>query len=227
MKRHMKALATPNSWTLLKKENTFTLRPLPGAHPFERGMTIALVLKTLGFAQTTKEVKHILNQGSVLVDGRPIKDVHTIVGFMDVLELKEAKKHIRLSLSKKGKLTFLDIKAAEADKKLSKIIGKSVIKGGKIQLNLSDGRNVLVDAGNYAVGDSVVIQVPSQKITDHIALAKGMTVFLLGGRHTGDVGIVDEVKGDHLWFAANKKKLETLKKFAFIVGKDKPLITIQ
>lgn len=226
MKRHLKSLAAPKSWTLLRKENKYVAKPV-SSHPQARALPISLLLKQMGFADTVREVKKILNEKDVLVDGKAVMDRHFGVGFMDVIQIKKAKKNLRVSIDSKGRLTFIDIPDAETGRKVCKINGKRVVRGNKIQLNLSDGRNVLMDKGDYSVGDSVVVQVPEQKILEHFKLAKGASIYLMSGRHTAVLGVVDDIQGNRLWFKADGEKLETLKRFAFVVGKEKPVVKIR
>jgi len=221
--RHLKSYAAPKSWTLLRKIRKWVLKPLPGAHPLDKALPIGVLLKQVGVADTTKEARKIINQRAVLVDGIPVKDVHFATGFMDGITIKPDI-ILRGTLDEKGRLKFVPV--PEVSKKISKIIGKTSAKGGKVQLNLSDGRNVLVDKGSHKTGDSLLFDVPSQKIVDTIPLDKGVTVFLVGGKHTGTVGIVAEIQKERIWITKDKEKLETLKKFAFVIGKDKPLLKL-
>ena len=70
IKRHFKRLAKPKSWNILKKQGKFIIRPKPGAHSFENGLAITLVLRDLlKYAQTTKEAKKILINKIVMIDG--------------------------------------------------------------------------------------------------------------------------------------------------------------
>lgn len=223
MKGHLKSQAAPNSWTFLRKVNRFTTRPSPGAHPLQRSLPVNLLLKKLGFAKTTKEAKKIVNDRAVLVDGKPVKDYRRSVGFMDIIHVKPST-NLRCSVDKKGKLVFVECK--DPKKKVCRVTGKKVVSKGKTQLSLLGGRSVLLDKSEHKVGDSVVLDVPSQKISDHLKLAKGQTVFLLGGRHMGNMASVVSVDGDKVLCKGDKVEFETLKKFTFVVGKDKPVVQL-
>lgn len=225
MSRHLKALAAPKSWTLLRKVTKWLIRPLPGAHPFQRAMPIGLLLKQLGCAQNSNETKKIINQKSVLIDQKLVKDRHYSTGFMDTIQIKPDIK-VRCTLDEKGRMKFIEIPESELNKKICRIIGKQTVKGGKIQLTLSDGRNLILDKKEYAVGDSLEIEVPSQKVITHFKLEKGNTAFLTAGKHTAKIGKIEEIKGNRIWCIHGKEKIETLKQFAFVVGKDKPAVKI-
>jgi len=225
MSRHLKAYNAPKSWTIPRKTTKWVIRPAAGAQPLEGALPIALLLKQTGCAQTSRETRKILNDKAVTVDGKVVKDGHFGVGFMDSIHIKP-NIHLRGTLDAKGRLQFIPVPEAELSKKICKITGKHVLKGGKIQLNLSHSRNILAEKDTYATGDSLLIELPSQKIAGHFPLAKGSTVFLTSGKHTGLVGTVDDIQGARIWCTQGKEKIETLKKFAFVIGKDKPAVKL-
>lgn len=225
MSRHLKTLASPKSWTLLRKVTKWLIRPLPGAHTFDKSIAIGLLLKQLGCARTSNETKKIINQKLVFVDQKLVKDRHYSTGFMDTIQIKPEIK-VRCTLDEKGRLKFIDIPESELNKKICKITARRTVKDGKIQINLSDGRNILSDNKEYKVGDSLQIELPSQKISAHYSLEKGNTVFLTGGKHTATIGKIEDVQGERIWCTTGKEKIETLKKFAIVVGKDKPAVKL-
>ena len=56
-KRHLKRLPAPRHWPIKRKEGKFTTRVIPGPHPKEHSLTIALILREiLGYADTMREV---------------------------------------------------------------------------------------------------------------------------------------------------------------------------
>ena len=85
---HLKRLAMPRSWPLPRKTNIWVTRARSGAHALERCMPINVVLRdVLGVARSTREVRRILHEGLVKVDGRVVKDNKRGVGLMDVLSV--------------------------------------------------------------------------------------------------------------------------------------------
>ncbi|HLC32803.1 MAG TPA: 30S ribosomal protein S4e [Candidatus Nanoarchaeia archaeon] len=225
MSRHLKAYAVPKSWTLLKKVNKWTARPLPGAHPFEFAMPVSLLLRQLGFAKTLREIKKIVNDKAIMVDGKIVTDHHHSIGFMDVVHIKP-KTNLRGSFDRKGRLVFHEIAASETKHKACKVTGKRMVPGGKVQLSLLDGRNLIVQKESFAIGDTVILEVPSQKIIEHLPLAKGHAVFLIGGRHKGNLMKIESVEGNSVRCSNGKDQIDTLKEFVVVVGKDKPLVKV-
>lgn len=226
VEKHLSRMAMPKSWNLVRKSTKWVTRPNPGAHPMSMGIPLNIVLREmLGYAKTAIEVKRLLNTLEWLVDGKRRKDPKFIVGIMDIITVPKINKHYRMVLNKKGKLMTIEISESEAKIKPCKIKGKSQLKG-KIHLNLYDGRNILVEKGEFKVGDTVLIEVPSQKIKDTIKLEKGNLIYLTGGKYIGDIGTVEDIKEDKIMFKIGNESVETSKRYAFVIGKEKPIVMI-
>jgi len=228
VKRHLKRLTAPKSWKIKRKGITFVTRPNPGMHSKKNSTSINVVLRDmLNYAKTTRDVKVILSKGDILVDGKQIKDHRFAVGLMDLIETPKTKECFRVLLDKKGKISIIKIKQEERKIKLCKIVGKTIIKKEKIQLNLNDGKNIIIDKNNYNTGDTLVIEVPEQKIKEHLKFEKGVCVYLSGGNHKGESGIIEEIKDILIKVKPESGEVfETSKKFAFVIGKEKPIITL-
>ena len=163
----------------------------------------------------------------MLVDGKRRYDIKFMIGLMDVLAIPKLKENYRMLINTKNRLYLRQIDEKEASFKPCKLVNKIMLGKDKMQLHLSDGRNILVKKNDYKTGDTLVLELPSQKILDHIKLEKGCTILLYKGKHVGLIGQVDEVKGSTIHFTANKGKYETNKSYAFVIGKEKPLIKIK
>jgi len=195
-------------------------------------MPINLILKELlEITKTTRETKKILNQKEVLVNKKPVSDRKYPVSLMDVIEIPKINKYFRVLFNTKGKLMIHPIDKKEADLKLSKIINKTLLKKNKIQINLDDGRNLLVDKDTYNTGDTLVFNLSTKKI-DVLKLEKGSLIYLSSGKNVGKTGTFETIKEtqgsqkDKVIFKIGKDKLESLKEYAFVIGKDKPIISI-
>ena len=189
---HMKRLAMPRSWPLTRKTDVWISRPRPSGHPIERSMAIGVILRdVLGVAQSMREAKRALATRKIKVDGRIVTDMRRGVGIMDVLSIGDD--HYRCILDGNGKLRYNSISAKEADQKICRIDGKTTIKGGVTQLNLHDGRNILIDKPNkYNTRDSLVIDVNSQKVKSHLKFENGANCYLIGGSHIGSIATMNE-----------------------------------
>lgn len=228
VKNHLKRIACPRTWHVKRKGTTFITRPKPGAHPLQLAVSLSVFMRTMGkVAKSAKEAKKILHDKDVLVDGKRRKDPKLPVGLMDVISFPAANEHFLVLMDGKGRLKERPLQAADTKAKISRIESKSKIKGGKTQLNMSDGRNILVEKDTFKTGATLQLELPSQKILNNIDLEKDVLIFLIGGKHAGYSGVLREIKGNMIVFEdSNKQMIATAKKYAFVIGKDKPLIPL-
>ncbi|PIN86492.1 30S ribosomal protein S4e [Candidatus Woesearchaeota archaeon CG10_big_fil_rev_8_21_14_0_10_44_13] len=226
-KSHLKRLAAPRTWAIARKDNVYIARPNPGAHKMLFGISLSTAMTDMiNCAQTNREVKSILHHKEILVDGVRRKDEKFMVGLMDTISIKEIGEYYRVILSRKGKLTIVKIEQKEALIKPSRIINKTLLKKGLMQLNLIDGRNMIVKDGKYNVGDTLMLSLPKQDIKEQLKLEKGMCAYLIGGKHMGEVGMIESIEGSKIRLKSGKTAYETAKSYAFVVGREKPSITL-
>jgi small subunit ribosomal protein S4e len=226
VEKHLARLAAPKTWQLKRKGVKWIKRPLPGAHAMDRSISLNLVFRhLLNYARTNKEVKRILNNQEIFVDGIRRKNPKSAIGIMDVLSIPKIGQYFRVLLTTKGKIKLLPISENEANIKLCRIKNKTPVKK-KIQLNLGDGRNIIAEKDEFKTRDTVVIEVPSQKIKESLKLEKGNLVYLTKGKHVGEIGVVEEIKKGKLIYKRDKKTFETDINFAFVVGKKSPIILL-
>lgn len=226
-KNHTKRISAPRTWDTDRKTAKFVTKQSPGPHSKELSYPLDVLLKEIiGYAETTKESKKLLNLNEVKIDGKRRRDFRFPVGIFDTIQFSDTGKNFRVMINSKGKLGLAEIGKEEAAIKPCKIIGKTMI-GGKIQLNLYDGKNILSNDNAYKVGDTVILDMPQQKISKHIRLDKKAFIFLTGGKHTGETGTVEDISGDKIIYKdSNNNLIETSKKYAFVIGDSKPLITL-
>ena len=227
-KNHMMRLAAPKTWPIKRRGSTFITKQNAGPHSLELSIPLDILLKEmLGVAKNTREAKKLLNSNDVSIDCRQRRDKRFPVGIFDTLQFSNSNEYFRVSLSKKGKISLVRIKKEESSIKPAKIVGKKMIKG-KMQLNLYDGKNILVSSNSYKVGDTLLISLPEQKIIKHLKFDKNSAIFLTGGKHIGETGTVDDIIQNKIIYKDSQGGLvETSKKYAFVVGDTKPLVTLE
>lgn len=226
-KTHLKSIVAPKTWVLHRKENKFVTKPCAGPHSLKFSLPLSFLLKGTGFASTTREAKKILNTKIVLADGRRIKNSKFPVGLMDTVSIKDVASFFRIVLDEKGRLRVLPIKESETALKLCRVNNKTVIKNNKLQLNLFDGKNILTEKKDIRTGDSVLLELPGQKIKNVLRFEKGMYALLIGGSHMGGFGVIEDIQGRVVTMISDKTKFNTRKEFVFVVGKDKEVIQLK
>ncbi len=225
MSHHLKRLAAPRTWTIARKTNVYTTKPRAGPHAVDRALPLSTVLRDyLGVAVTAREARRAIGRGDIHVDNRIVKDPKFPVGFMDVVSIPKLEKAWRTILDDKARVRFAEVSLKDAAWKMAQIDSKTTIKGGRTQLNLHDGRNLIVKKDDYKTGDVLKLDLPSQKILGHFPLAEGKEVFVTGGQHAGETGPITsmEVTRSHkpnlVHLKGTKGEFTTIKPYAFPFG---------
>jgi len=237
-KKHLKRLPAPRHWPIKRKHGKFTTRVIPGPHPKEQCLTLAILLReVLGHAENMYEVKVILSSGQVFVDGRPRKDPRYPVGMMDVIEIRSSEERYRLVPKRRGGLRLVPIDEKELGFKLARIERKQMISGGKVQLSLHDGRNLILPDGSkpsdFKTLDTLMISLPDQGLMESIPLEPNTHAIVTRGRNVGMDGKVIGVEkriGAHASTVtledSEGTRFQTALDYVFVLGKTKPTISL-
>jgi small subunit ribosomal protein S4e len=221
----------PRSWPLPRKTTVWVQKPDPCGHSIEKCMPMGMILRdVLGVAHNRREAKKILHSRQIMVDGKIETAIGRGVGLMDVLTVGE--NNFRCILDINGKLRYRPISKKQASTKTCRVMGKTTISGGKTQLHLYDGRNLLFDSNpEYKSGDSVVISLPEQEIIVHHKFEQGALAYLTGGSHIGETATVNsrEIKRSSKANEVSFDDFGTISDYVFILGnsKDIPLEVVE
>ena len=230
MSDHMKRLAAPRSWPLKRKVSVFITKQNAGAHSLEDSMAAVTVLRDMIEAcDTAREAKRIIGNREMFVNGKAVKDPTAPVGFMDAVSIPKMDLYYRMFITNKGKLTLVPISKDEAAWGIYKIEDKTVVKDGKFQLNLSGGKNIVMDKNDYKCGDSLKVQYEGQKILECYPFAAGSAVLIKDGAQSGKIKTVKEVKvirSSAPNVVVFSDDTETIVDNCYIIGADKPALTV-
>lgn len=243
--RHLKRIAAPKYWPILRKASKWTFHPMPGPHPKNACLPLAIVLRDiLKVANSKRELKYILNNNEIKVDGRIRKDLNFPVGLMDVIEIPKIEKYYRIIPFEKRGLLPHEIDSNEKDFKLCKIINKTMLKGNILQLNLHDGRNILIKPTesdeeeevlkpeDFKTKDTLKISIPNQEILDHFEFQENKIGLVTSGRFIGKIGKISEIFvrfGPNASIATMEElgePFQTLLDYIFVIGRTKPEISL-
>ena len=226
---HQKRLSAPTSWSIARKTHVWITRPSSGPHSKDKCVPLLIALRDiLKLGNNTREVKHILNEGKILVDGVIRKDHRFPIGIFDIVSIPATKRHYRVLLDPKGRFILHPTK--HSDIKLCKIKNKTTIKGGAVQLNLHDGSNIIA-SNDYKPGDSVLLKLPQREITKHLECKPGNLAMVIGGKHSGEIGSIKEskqVRGSqpNMVTVRGEKEFEVIEDYIFVIGTKKPEIDL-
>jgi len=242
-KKHLKRKPAPKFWPIHRKEFVWTVKPKPGPHPTFSCLPLALIIRdVLGFAKTRSEAKAMISQEKIKVDGKVQRDELFPAGLMDVISIPDAGKAYRILPSEKG-LTLHPIEKEEAGFKLCRIESKTVLPGGHVQLNLHDGRNVMIRVKDpkkpeedvYHLLDTLKMSVPDQEIIGHTKLAEGASAIIIGGKNASRHGKIVAIEGRQAQKHRNQlvtiedtngKRFQTTLDFVFVIGDTEPCISL-
>jgi small subunit ribosomal protein S4e len=193
MTNHQKRLSVPKSWPVERKTETFTAKAGAGPHG-ESGVPLVVVLRdVLGYVDDASEAQYAINEDGVLVNGDSVGDVNRPIGMFDILAFPERDEYYRVFPDEGGRLGLTPVDADAAGSKLSKVTDKSTVSGGRTQLNLHDGANVLVEEDEYSGNDSIVIDNETKDVVAHFEYEEGALVTAVAGQHAGEIGAIDEI----------------------------------
>ena len=232
MSKHLKRLNAPRVLKLHRKINKWTIKPSPGTHKTNKSISLGIIVRDyLKLCDNLKEARKLIVNDEILIDNCIIKNYKFPCGFMDVLSIPKIKKNYRILYDKSGKLTLIPINIKESEWKLCRIEGKTIIKGKKTQLNLHDGKNILVKKDEYKTGDVLKIQFKDNKIIDTFPLSKGNISMIVGGSHVGEIAniqdlIIIQSSKSNIAKMKGKTEFSTLHEYVFPIGKNNAVISI-
>jgi small subunit ribosomal protein S4e len=196
---HVKKSMMPKSWPVPRKGKRKRFIAIP-SHGLNDGISLLFLLRdVLKIAATRKEARYMTLNGIVKINNKVKHNENFPVNVLDVLclENKETVLYYKLEIIK-SKFSLIEIDKKDANSKIIKIVGKKILVGGDVQMNLQDGQNV-VSKDKFRVGDSVLMNTKEGKIEKVLGLKKGARIEILNGKHAGEkgeiVGFEDLVRG--------------------------------
>jgi small subunit ribosomal protein S4e len=233
-RKHLKRLNAPRHWMLDKLGGVFAPRPSTGPHKLRECLPLVVFLRNrLKYALTYDEVKKIVNQRLVKVDGKVRTDKCYPAGFMDVITIEKTAENFRLIYDVKGRFTIHRISKEEAQYKLCKVRKLLVGPKGVPFIITHDGRTIRYPDPLVKVNDTVQVDIATGKIKDFIKFDTGNICMITGGHNLGRVGIITNrerhpgsfdivhVKDTH------NNTFATRLNYVFVIGKgNKPYVSL-
>ncbi|TKJ23765.1 MAG: 30S ribosomal protein S4e [Promethearchaeota archaeon Loki_b31] len=239
--RALKRLNTPKFLQIKRKHGKFFMKPSSGPHPIRFCLPLLHIVRDLlKIVDNHREAKKLIGLGNFKVDGRVVKDTTYPVGLMDVLSIEKTNTHYRVLPDSHHGLILHEIPEAESTFKLCRITQKTTLKGGNIQLNLHDGRNIFIsikDPKNpkedvYRRMDVLKITIPDQQIIKNLKFKEGHLAIIMSGKNIGQVGKIITIlkrfgpKASTVSIQHDDSHTETLYEYTFIIGEDQSEISM-
>jgi len=190
-RKHLKRINAPKHWMLDKLGGVFAPRPSCGPHKLRECLPLVIFLRNrLKYALTYDEVKKIVNQRLIKVDGKVRTDKTYPAGFMDVISIDKTNEHFRLIYDVKGRFTVHRINVEEAKYKLCKVKKMLVGLKGVPCVVTTDGRTIRYPDPAIKLNDTMRVNIATNKIEDYIKFDSGNVCMITGGHNLGRVGVV-------------------------------------
>ncbi|MFX1325476.1 MAG: 30S ribosomal protein S4e [Promethearchaeota archaeon] len=237
----LKRLNTPSFLQIERKHGKFFIKPSPGPHPSRFSLPLLHIVRDLlSIVDKYREAKKLIGLGYFKVDGKIVRDTGYPIGLMDVLTIDKMNKHYRILPDSHHGLILHEITEAESSFKLCRINNKTSLKGGNIQLNLHDGRNILIKITDprspkedvYKRMDVLKISIPEQEIMKVLNFKTNSLAIIMSGKNIGQVGKITNIlkrfgpKASTVSIEHNGTHTETLYDYTFIIGEDQSEIDI-
>jgi small subunit ribosomal protein S4e len=185
---HLRRENAPKRWPIKRKGSAYVVKM------DSNGLPVLIALRdVLKIANKRSEIKKAIHKKEILICGKIVNNEKKSIKLLDTLTINPLNKNYRMILTKQGKFNFQEIKENEKDYKIEKIINKKILKGKKIQLNLSDGRNFLSDM-KCNVNDSVLINLKNNKIEKCLPMKEGAKVLIISGKHIGEQAVIKKIE---------------------------------
>ena len=211
-----KRISAPKTYNIKRKQGKWVISANPGPHSKKTSIPVGVLLRDLlGITRNLKETKKVLSEGKVLVDGKVRKTPKYPIGCMDVVEIPLLKKAYRLIYDNNGRLMPAETK--EKGQKVVKIKSK-IVKGKKFQYTTDDGRTIITDK-SYKIGDSLLIELPSQKVMKHLPFGEGALSYIVSGKHVGKVAKIKAIENNQVVLDIEGKEERTIKDYVCIIPK--------
>ncbi|NLI74247.1 MAG: 30S ribosomal protein S4e [Euryarchaeota archaeon] len=230
MSNEINRLTAPRSWPIRRKAHQWITKPSPGAHSIDNSVPVTVVVRDLlKICNTAAEVKRIVSNRDMLVDGKIVRDTRKGIGLMDVVSFPKNNSYYRMMVNTRGKFSLVPISEEKSSWKLCRIDNKTIVSGGRTQLNLHDGRNIITDSNEYNTGDVLKIEIPSQNILEVYKMEQGNLALITSGSNVGKVEAIDEIifrrsSSDNIVNFENGSS--TTKSNVFVIGNKVPEIEL-
>jgi len=213
---------------LKRKEHIWTFNQNAGTHKKETGAAFGSIIRdVLKFADNTREIKYILNNKTILVNGKRVKDHHFNVGLFDVIEFKDVEKKFRIVLTHNNKIVLKELGKTERVFRPCRVVNKTILNKDKIQIGFENGFNYIVPkTTKIKVGDSVEFDLEKQKFGETIVLKENSKVYIVGGPHVSKIGTLknvvkgDVTKANEVTVESDGKTFKTMEKYVFAIPDD-------
>ena len=172
----------------------------PSSHIQNSVPVVIAVRDMLKLAGTSKEVKHMIKNKTLKINGKEVKDYRESIKLFNIFE---ADRHYVLTLTENNRFKLEPTKSKE---RICKVANKTLVKGNKIQLNLHDGSTILTKE-KINTTDTIYLS-PENKIVKTVPMEKGKECFVSSGKYVGSKGKIESIEENKVTIKLKDKTVE-------------------
>jgi len=210
---YLKRNKMAKTWPLPRKGTKYLVRT---SHNLKNSVPLLIVLRDmLNVVKTRKEAKKILMLGNIKINHNVVREEKAPLSLFDILDV--GGKTFKIVFKNK-KFSLDEVEGKDTEEKIVRVNGKKVLKKGKLQVNLNDGRSYLTNE-KINVGDSVVIDLKENKIKEILPLKSNSKIMFLIGKHSGEQGLVEKIDEEKKTISVKleDKKIDSRKKSLMVI----------
>lgn len=231
-KRHLKRLAAPKSWMLDKMGGTFAPKPVSGPHRSTECIPLCLLLKKLNYANTKKEIKHIVRNSMIKINNKIRTEKNFPVGLFDVLTIDKTNEHYRLLYNINKRFYMHRISPEEAKYRLCKVV-KRKSDGDVPFCYTNDGFSFRFLDPEIKEADTLKIDIAENKVVSYLRFEEGKMAIITKGNNLGCIGTIIRIERHEVGFDMiylkdfSGRSFATRARNAFVIGEvDAPIVTL-
>ncbi len=202
--KHFKRSVVTNALVIPRKKYKYYTKPLPGKHSSKEGVSLLGFLRdVLKIASNAREARYLIKNGKVYVDGKRISEEKYVVGFSDIVSIKED--FFLVWLDKRGKIIALKMDGKQNTKSI-KVMSKHSGKKGANVLFTNDARNIVYDKDDIQIGDSIKFDFLNKTIIGKLPFEQGRKIIVFRGKNAGKTGKIKEIVGSMTFIEGNDEE---------------------
>lgn len=204
---HQTRSQTNKKIPLERKGTKYVARPLSD---LQNSVPVVIAVRDmLKLAKTAREVRKMVQDKLLKINGKEAKDYRSSIRLFNLFE---ADKNYILTLTEHGKFALEETSAKE---RMGKVIGKKILAGKKVQVNLHDGTNLLITSPVKT--QTTVYLDNSNKIKKNVDFEKGKECIVIEGKYLGRKGKITSLSEDKVTLQFSDDKEASLAKKGVVV----------
>merc|ERR1712226_1345172 len=150
-----------------------------GPHKLRECLPLAIFIRNrLHYALTGNECQKIMMNRMIKDDGKVRTDMKYPAGFMDVISIEKTNENFRLIYDTKGRFIVYRVKKVFVE------------KNNVPFLVTHDGRSIRYPNPECKVGDTIELDLASNKISNWVKFDTGNMCQVIGGKNIGRIGTI-------------------------------------